>query len=84
MQILGSELLKISTLSGGTFRNLTHMTLADGKELVAYEATGAETEQLEGWMLRYLVTQSALPMPRVIHTYDTLLRRTGSRGELDQ
>tara|TARA_B100000676_G_scaffold287493_1_gene318084 strand:- start:8300 stop:8407 length:108 start_codon:yes stop_codon:yes gene_type:complete len=35
MQILGSELLKISTLSGGTFRNLTHMTLADGKELVA-------------------------------------------------
>lgn len=84
MQILGSELLKISTLSGGTFSNLTHMTLADGKELVAKEPTSARTGKQEGWMLRYLVTQSALPMPRVIHTYDTLLRRTDSRGELDQ
>lgn len=71
----GARALALSPLSGGCIAEIYRVALSDGgncvAKLAASDASGALA--LEGWMLRYLRDNSALPVPTVLHCNDDLL-----------
>lgn len=72
--VLGSTVMDIVPLSGGCIGQVYRLRLADGRRVVA-KVDDAPNSQLgrEGYMLRYLAEQSALPVPAVLHQKDGLL-----------
>ncbi len=72
--ILTSDPLRISPLSGGCIGEVYRVELEDGRTIVAKLADGTgATLATEGYMLRYLREHSRLPVPEVYHSADTLL-----------
>jgi len=71
---LGSGVARISPLSGGSVAQVYRVDLVDGTRLVA-KLDGQARGQLalEGHMLRYLQSQTGLPVPAVLHSDDHLL-----------
>jgi fructosamine-3-kinase len=73
-QVLGFAPTFITPLMGGCIGEVYRVDLPDKATLVAKVADGSGvTLEPEGFMLRYLKTQSSLPVPAVIHSSDTLL-----------
>lgn len=80
--ILGSNLLRLTPLSGGCIGEVYRVELEDGRKIVAKVADGTgATLATEGYMLRYLKEQSRLPVPEVYHSADTLLLMEYIEGE---
>ncbi len=72
--ILGQRPARISPLSGGCVGEVYRVDLANGRSLVAKVdgSSGAALDK-EGWMLHYLATKSALPVPDILHSSPDLL-----------
>lgn len=69
--ILNTDVLNSVPLSGGCIGDVRVFDLADGQRVVV--KSGGQTLDLEGWMLRSLKEQSALPVPDVLHCAPDLL-----------
>ena len=67
---LGSKVTATRSLSGGCIADVRHLTLADGREIVAKRGTGMA---LEARMLGYLAEHSRVPVPRALLAADDLL-----------
>lgn len=61
--VLGSEPIDVVELEGGMIGSVQRVDLADGRRVVA--KTGETPLDVEAFMLRYLRTASALPVPDV-------------------
>ncbi len=70
---VGIAVAEISPLSGGCVGEVFRVVLADGKNLVAKTAGPAGTLDIEGYMLGYLETCGAIPVPTVVHAAPNLL-----------
>ncbi len=72
--ILGQRPARISPLSGGCVGEVYRVDLANGRSLVAKVdgSSGAALDK-EGWMLHYLATKSALPVPDILHSSPDML-----------
>ena len=72
--ILGQHPARISPLSGGCVGEVYRVDLANGRSLVAKVdgSSGAALDK-EGWMLHYLATKSALPVPDILHSSPDML-----------
>jgi fructosamine-3-kinase len=71
---LGASVTRISPLSGGSVAQVRRVDLVDGTCLVAKRDGQAGGQlALEGRMLRYLRTNSQLPVPDVLYGDDDLL-----------
>src|SRR4051812_46003808 len=68
---LNSAPVRTRALAGGCVSDVRHLTLADGREVVA--KVGGNGFALEGFMLSYLAEHSRLPVPAVLHAGDDLL-----------
>lgn len=79
---LGSRVVDVAPLSGGCIGQVYRLRLADGRSVVA-KVDESPDSQLgrEGYMLRYLAEQSALPVPAVLHQEDGLLLMAYLPGE---
>lgn len=81
-QALNGQIRDVSSLHGGCIGQLYRVRLADGRTVVAKVDDSPEAQlTIEGYMLRYLDAQSALPVPRVLHNTDNLLLMTFLPGE---
>jgi fructosamine-3-kinase len=76
----------LSPLSGGCVGDVFAVSLSDGSRLVAKVGDLGSGLEIEGAMLDYLSTHSALPVPQVISADDSLLLMTQlpASGRLDQ
>lgn len=71
---LGSRVVDVAPLSGGCIGQVYCLWLADGRRVVAKVDDGPKPKLArEGFMLRYLAEQSALPVPAVLHQAGGLL-----------
>ena len=72
--ILGQRPARISPLSGGCVGEVYRVDFANGRSLVAKVdgSSGAALDK-EGWMLHYLATKSALPVPDILHSSPDML-----------
>lgn len=70
---LGSEPVRVRPLGGGCVGDVSRVTLADGREIVAKSGDKGSGLDLEGFMLRYLASEGGLPVPDVLHAEDGLL-----------
>lgn len=72
--VTGKRPARITALSGGCVGDVFAVTLADGQNLVAKLGDGPHSGlALEGRMLRFLASHTALPVPQVLHADDHLL-----------
>ena len=72
--VLNAEVIRIRPLSSGHNARLSIVDVADGRVLVAKEATAPNAKlDIEGRMLRYLAEHSELPVPHVWHNSADLL-----------
>ncbi len=72
--ILHTEVVRESSLSGGCVGDVRLLTLDDGRKLVAKIGSGtAPGLALEGFMLEFLSKNSRLPVPAVLFADDHLL-----------
>ena len=67
---LGSNVVANRALSGGCVADVRHVTLGDGREIVAKLGTGMA---LEARMLGYLAEHSRVPVPRALLAAEDLL-----------
>lgn len=73
-EALNSHIEDMSPLSGGCIGQVYWVKLDDGRTVVAkYDGSPNSQLALEGYMLRYLRENSALPVPEVLHVEDGLL-----------
>ncbi|MFQ5763398.1 MAG: fructosamine kinase family protein [Rhodospirillales bacterium] len=70
---LGAEPVRVRPLGGGCVGDVSRVTLADGREVVAKSGDRGSGLDLEGFMLRYLAREGGLPVPDVLHAEDGLL-----------
>jgi len=71
---LGERLRSARPMGGGCIGEVYRVELADGTTLVAkVDQEGASRLEREAYMLRYLRTESDLPVPDVYHGSETLL-----------
>ncbi len=70
---LGVASVELAPLTGGCVGEVYRARLADGATVVAKLAPPGGALAVEGWMLGYLASHSALPVPEVLHAEDTLL-----------
>ena len=70
-EILGAEPRSVKRLHGGCIAEVYGVHLPDGKVVAKVDDRG--DLRLESFMLAYLKEHSALPVPEVIHSSDTLL-----------
>ena len=72
--ILGQRPARISPLSGGCVGEVYRVDLANGRSLVAKVdgSSGAALDK-EGWMLHYMATKNALPIPDILHSSPDML-----------
>ncbi len=78
---LGQRPTQLKPLSGGCIAQVYRVWLPDKTTLVAKVGDGQGVSlEAEGYMLRYLATHSALPVPQVLHSSDTLLVMTFIEG----
>lgn len=68
---LGLTVTRTVPLSGGCIGDVYACVLSDGQTVVV--KSGGPQLDLEGWMLRYLKSKSALPVPDVLHCEADLL-----------
>lgn len=68
---LGVDVVRSVPLSGGCIGDVQTYDLADGRRVVV--KSGGTNLDVEGWMLRYLRTHSALPAPDVLLSEPDLL-----------
>ncbi len=72
----GAQVRRMSTLSGGCVGDVYRVELADGRTLVAKAGDADSGLGIEGYMLDYLASHSALPGPKVVHAANDLLIMT--------
>jgi len=73
-QITGEAVVRVQALHGGCIGEVYRVQLANNQSIVAKVASGKSgTLDIEGYMLRYLVENSRLPVPEVIYSSDALL-----------
>ena len=79
---LNADIRQIVPLTGGMIAEVYRVDLASGEQIVA-KADESDTAALsiEGYMLRYLTENSALPVPEVLHCDDHLLLMIYLEGE---
>lgn len=71
---LDSDVVDIDPLGGGCIGQVYRVRLANGRSVVAKVDDGrAPRLDIEGYMLRYLAAESALPVPEVFHAAPHLL-----------
>jgi fructosamine-3-kinase len=70
---LGRRPRRLSRMSGGCIAEIYRVDLADGETVVAKLGREPGALPTEAYMLRYLRTHSALPVPDVLHADDDLL-----------
>jgi fructosamine-3-kinase len=76
-KLLHANVVRGSPLSGGCVADVRHLTLEDGRDIVAKVGTGvAPGLALEGFMLEFLGQNSRLPVPQVLFADDDLLLMT--------
>jgi len=79
---LGVEVSRLTPLQGGCIGEVYRVRMADGDDLVAKTARDATaTLDVEGFMLGYLATHTALPVPQVLHAAPDLLLMTHLPGD---
>ncbi len=69
----GAAPVSLRPLSGGCIGEVWHVTLTDGRDLVAKIGGAGSGLALEGFMLSYLAEKSDLPVPALIHASDHIL-----------
>jgi fructosamine-3-kinase len=69
---LGRAVVASRPLGGGCVADVREVSLDDGSRCVVKIADSGGLE-VEAWMLRYLATQSRLPVPAVLYSEDTML-----------
>ncbi len=69
----GTEVDRVSPMSGGCVGEVWRLTLADGRQLVAKTAGPGGTLDVEGYMLDYLTRTRTVPVPEVLHAAPDLL-----------
>ena len=74
--VTGGKVILSAGLSGGCVGDVFRLELSDGTKLVAKTGDEDAGLEIEGWMLRYLKDNSALPVPGVIHADPGLLLMT--------
>ncbi|MCB8968615.1 MAG: fructosamine kinase family protein [Ardenticatenaceae bacterium] len=80
--VLGTAVLDVSPLSGGCIGQVYRVRLANGETAVVKADDGAHPKlDVEGYMLRYLAAQAALPVPAVLHSAPHLLIMSFLPGE---
>jgi fructosamine-3-kinase len=73
-RVFGLRTSNIRRMSGGDVSEVFQMSLVDGTELVAkVEREQPEKLELEAYMLRYLVENTSLPVPDVLHCENGVL-----------
>jgi len=77
---IGTRPKRVDPLPGGSVARLWRVAMPDGTKLVAKAADGNGALAAEGWMLAYLATHSALPVPIPVHADDRLLVMTHVDG----
>lgn len=71
---LGADVRRIASLHGGCIGGVYRAELADGRQVVVKLAQGSAAQlDVEGYMLRYLAANSALPVPEVFVAEPELL-----------
>lgn len=71
---LGVGVKSLGALSGGCVGEVYRAALEDGRAVVVkVDSSGAPRLDVEGYMLEYLATRSALPVPKVYHAAPELL-----------
>jgi len=71
---MGAETTTIHPLSGGCIGEVYRVGLADGRSVVVKVDGGAKPRlDIEGYMLRYLQSNSSLPVPEVLWSDQALL-----------
>jgi len=85
-QILGSPPKNMSSLGGGCIADVYKVTLQNDQIIVAKSGDAGSGLHLESDMLRYLGEHTALPVPDVLFSDDTLLLMTWlpSAGSLNE
>ena len=79
---LSVEATDARPLSGGCVGEVYRVALADGRDAVAKIDRSADAKlDIEGYMLRYLAEQSALPVPEVYHCAPELLVMSYEPGD---
>lgn len=83
--VTGAKPLRATALSGGCVGDVYKVALSDGGHVVAKLGEPGSGLKLEGFMLRYLASHSALPVPAVLHDDDSVLVMTylDADGALD-
>jgi fructosamine-3-kinase len=72
-EIVGCPVLRLSPLSGGCISDVVCVDFENGEKLVAKTGDQESGLALEGFMLRYLKENNALPVPDVVYAEDGLL-----------
>ena len=67
---LGTRIVRAGALGGGCIAAVERVDLADGRALVVKRGHGLT---LEAWMLRWMRTNTSVPVPEVHHADDALL-----------
>jgi fructosamine-3-kinase len=75
-QVLGQTVSSLSSLSGGCVAEVFAATLHDGQKIVSKSGQPGSSLDLEARMLIYLDINTNLPVPKVLHSEDTLLIMT--------
>ncbi len=72
---IGTEIVRLTSLSGGCIASVYRAELADGTMVVAKSGSALQAGGLdvEAWMLGYLAEHSELPVPKVLHAEPGLL-----------
>jgi fructosamine-3-kinase len=80
-QITGREIDHVAPLTGGCVGEVYRVRLAGGETVVVKTGPAGGHLDVEGWMLRYLRENSALPVPEVISAQESLLVMSYIDGE---
>lgn len=79
---LATTAVSVRPLSGGCIGEVFQVSLKDGRTVVAKLDSGPSPKlDVEGYMLRYLGEQSALPVPEVLWSAPELLIMSHLRGD---
>ncbi len=79
--VTGRRVARAAPLTGGCIADVWRADLEGGSSIVAKVATETGNLEIEGFMLRYLAEQSALPVPRVLHAESSVLLLEFVHGE---